>query len=82
MGYAAHPQEEVRDETPLYEQEQVRKVKTRFRMLQNAQKISHNVSLTCRFFGISRAQYYIWLRRYEKSMVHSMVKSGDGIIRS
>ena len=43
----------------LYEQEQARKVKIRFRMLQHAQKISHNVSQTCRFFGISRAQYYI-----------------------
>ena len=48
------------------EQDQARKVKTRFRMLQHAQKISHNVSQTCRFFGISRSQYYIWLRRYEK----------------
>lgn len=51
----------------LYEQEQARKVKTRFRMLQHAQKISHDVSQTCRFFGISRAQYYIWLRRFEKN---------------
>ncbi|MCI0717871.1 MAG: IS481 family transposase [Acidobacteria bacterium] len=52
--------------SPLFEQEQARKVKTRSRMLQHAQKISHNVSQTCRFFGISRAQYYIWLRRFEK----------------
>ena len=35
-------------------------------MLQHAQKISHNVSQTCRFFGISRAQYYIWRHRFEK----------------
>lgn len=35
----------------LFEQEQARKVKTRFRMLQHAQKISHNVGQTCRFFG-------------------------------
>ncbi len=51
----------------LYEQEQARKVKTRFRMLQHAQKISHNISQTCRFFGVCLAQYYIWLRRYEKN---------------
>lgn len=51
----------------LYEQEQARKVKAQFRMLQHAQKISHNVNQTCRFFGISRAQYYIWLRRFEKN---------------
>lgn len=52
---------------PLYEQEQARKVKTRFRMLQHAQKISHNVSQTCRFCGISRAQSISWLRRFEKN---------------
>jgi len=56
----------------LYEQEQARKVKTRFRMLQHAQKISHNVSQTCRFFGISRAQYYIWLRRFEKQEMEGL----------
>jgi len=38
---------------PLYEQEQAREVKTWFRMLQHAQRISHNVSPTCRCFGIS-----------------------------
>jgi len=36
-------------------------------MLRHAQKISHNISQTCRFFGICRAQYYIWLRRFEKN---------------
>ena len=41
---------------PFYEQEQARKVKARFRLLQHAREISHNVSQTCRFFGISRAQ--------------------------
>ncbi len=49
-----------------FEQEQARKVKTRLRMLQHGQKISHNVSQTCGCFSISRAQYYIWLRRFEK----------------
>jgi hypothetical protein len=36
---------------PVFEQEQARKVETSFRILQHAQKISHNVSQTCRFFG-------------------------------
>jgi hypothetical protein len=35
-------------------------------MLQHAQRISGNVSQTCRFFGVSRALYYIWKQRYEK----------------
>ena len=45
---------------PVYEQIQARKVKARLRMLQHAQRISSNVSQTCRFFGVSRALYYIW----------------------
>jgi transposase-like protein len=51
---------------PVYEQIQARKVKARLRMLQHAQRISGNVSQTCRFFGVSRALYYIWKERYEK----------------
>jgi transposase-like protein len=51
---------------PAYEQIQARKVKARLRMLQHAQRISGNVSQTCRFFGVSRALYYIWKERYEK----------------
>ena len=51
---------------PVYEQIQARKVKARLRMLQHAQRISGNVSQTCRFFGVSRALFYIWKERYEK----------------
>ena len=51
---------------PAYEQIQARKVKARLRMLQHAQRISGNVSQTCRFFGVSRALYCIWKERYEK----------------
>lgn len=50
----------------LFGQEQTRKVKTRFRMLQHDQKTSHNVSRTRRFFGISCARYYIGHRRFQK----------------
>ena len=51
---------------PAYEQIQARKVKARLRMLQHAQRISGNVSQTCRFFGVSRALFYIWKERYNK----------------
>jgi hypothetical protein len=54
---------------PAYEQIQARKVKARLRMLQHAQRISGNVSQTCRFFGVSRALFYIWKERYEKNGV-------------
>ena len=52
---------------PVYEQVQARKVKARRRMLQHAQRVSGNVSQTCRFFGVSRALFYIWKKRFEKN---------------
>ena len=52
---------------PIYEQIQARKVKARLRMLQHAQRVSGNVSQTCRFFGVSRALFYIWKKRFEKN---------------
>lgn len=52
---------------PVYEQIQARKVKARLRMLQHAQRVSGNVSQTCRFFGVSRSFFYIWRNRYEKN---------------
>lgn len=51
---------------PVYQQIQARKVKARLRMLQHAQRVSGNVSQTCRFFGVSRALFYIWKKRYEE----------------
>ena len=52
---------------PVHEQTQARKLKARLRMLQHAQRVSGNVSQTCRFFGVSRALFYIWKKRYEKN---------------
>jgi transposase InsO family protein len=53
-------------ENSAYKQIQARKVKARLRMLQHAQRVSGNVSQTCRFFGVSRSLYYIWKKRFEK----------------
>jgi transposase InsO family protein len=50
----------------ITEQELARKAKMRLRMLQHYQQISHNASLTCRFFGVSRNQFYIWQRRFHR----------------
>ena len=52
---------------PVYEQIQGRKVKARLRMLQHVQRVSGNVSQTCRFFGVSRALFYIWKKLFEKN---------------
>jgi hypothetical protein len=48
-------------------QVQARKLKATLRMLQHAQRVSGNVSQTCRFAGVSRALFYIWKKRYEKN---------------
>jgi len=53
-------------QNPAYKQIQARKVKTRLRMLQHPQRVSGNVSQTCRFFRVSRAFFYIWKKHYEK----------------
>ena len=46
---------------------QGKKVKATLRMLQHAQLVSGNFSQTCRFFGVSRALFYIWNQRYEEN---------------
>lgn len=46
------------------EREQPGKASARLRMIQHSEQMTPNVSRTCRFFEISRAQFYIWLRRY------------------
>ena len=51
---------------PVYEQIQARKVKARLRMLQHAQRISSNVSQTCRFFGY-RGRFTIFGRSAMRS---------------
>jgi transposase-like protein len=48
------------------EAEQARRTKTRLRIIQHYEQVSHNVSLTCRFFGISRSKFYFWMTRYRK----------------
>jgi transposase InsO family protein len=49
-----------------WEKDQARKLQIRRRILQHHEQVTHNVSKTCRFFGVSRSQFYIWLRRYRQ----------------
>lgn len=49
------------------ELEQTRRAKARLRMIQHYEQVTRNVSQTCRFFGISRNQFYCWVRRYRKA---------------
>jgi len=43
------------------EQEKLRQAKARLRRIQHYEQVTHNVSQTCRFFGVSRRQFYTWL---------------------
>jgi transposase InsO family protein len=43
-----------------------RRALARLRMIQHYEEVTRNVSKTCRFFGISRGQFYRWLRRFQQ----------------
>jgi Helix-turn-helix domain len=44
---------------------QDRQVGRRLAVLHHAEEVTGNVSLTCRYYGISRQCYYTWRRRFE-----------------
>src|SRR5947208_5406907 len=57
---------EGRSRMTAREAEQIRRTKARLRIIQHYQQVTRNVSLTCRFFGISRSKFYFWMTRYRK----------------
>ena len=61
------------------EQEKLRQAKARLRRIQHYEQVTHNVSQTCRFFGVSRRQFYTWLRRYREQGLEGLknLKSGS-----
>jgi transposase-like protein len=50
----------------VIERELTRSAARRLAIIRHAQEISGNVALTCRYYGITRQCYYVWLRRYEE----------------
>jgi transposase InsO family protein len=36
----------------------------RLAVIRHAREVTHNVARTCRYYGITRQTYYVWLRRY------------------
>jgi transposase-like protein len=48
----------------MTEQEQRRGAKHRLAVIRHCEEVTHNVSKTCRYYGISRQCYYRWLERY------------------
>jgi len=61
------------------EQEKLRQAKARLRRIQHYEQVTHNVSQTCRFFGVSRRQFYTWLKRYREHGLEGLknLKSGS-----
>jgi len=47
------------------ERDRAKSSSRRLAMIRHAQEVSGNVALTCRYYGITRQTYYLWLRRYE-----------------
>src|SRR4030095_14327000 len=66
------------------EQENLRQAKARLRRIQHYEQVTHNVSQTCRFFGVSRRQFYTWLRRYREQGLEGLknLKSGSRSVAS
>jgi transposase InsO family protein len=50
----------------LTEREVSRNAARRLAIIRHAQEVSRNIALTCRYYGISRACYYRWFRRFEE----------------
>ena len=49
----------------MTEQQLLTMAKRRLAILRHAEEITGNVSLTCRYYGISRQCFYTWRRRYD-----------------
>ena len=58
----------------MTEQQLTRRAKRRLAILRHAQEITGNVSLTCRYYGISRQCFYKWRQRDDQ---HGLDGPGD-----
>jgi transposase-like protein len=56
----------------MTERELARAAARRLAIIRHAQEVTGNVALTCRYYGISRHTYYIWLRRYEEHGIEGL----------
>src|SRR5215467_9946463 len=54
------------------DRERAQRATARLRVLQHFEQVSHNISRTCRFFGISRTLFYEWRRRYQREGLNGL----------
>ncbi|MFG2919878.1 IS481 family transposase [Kitasatospora sp. NPDC048298] len=57
---------------PSPQQQQDRQAQRRLAVLRHAEEVTGNVSLTCRYYGISRNCFYRWQRRYQEEGVEGL----------
>jgi transposase-like protein len=50
----------------MTDRELARNAARRLAIIRHAQEVCGNVALTCRYYGITRQSYYVWLRRFEQ----------------
>ena len=50
----------------MTERDQQRLVNHRLAVIRHAEKVTGNVAQTCRYLGITRQTFYVWLRRYQE----------------
>lgn len=44
----------------------------RLAIIRHVEEVTGNVAATCRYYGISRQLFYLWLRRYEEHGVEGL----------
>jgi transposase len=54
------------------EQELARGAARRLAIIRHAQEVTGNITATCRYFGITRQAYYMWLRPFEEHGVEDL----------
>ena len=64
----------------MTELELSRRAKHRLAVLRHVEEVSGSVAATCRYYGISRQCYYIWLRRYEAEGLEGLKDAGKTIV--
>lgn len=42
-----------------------RRANHKLALLRHVEEVSGNVAASCRYYGVSRQAYYVWLKRYE-----------------
>ncbi|PJN35487.1 hypothetical protein CG747_38280 [Streptomyces sp. CB02959] len=57
---------------PSPQQQQDRQAQQRLAVLSHAEEVTGNVSLTCRYYGISRNCFYKWQRRYQEQGIEGL----------